>query len=111
MPQQAPLRLIKRWRRYWPRIKWRDVPRYLRGFYVLYKVEPRTRRAQVSYIGISGLGTVGKGIRSRLKQHNRKKPGWSIFLFSRCTTTSRPRRSASWKRCYCRSSAMTHEFD
>jgi len=59
MPQQAPLRLVKRWRRYWPRERWRDVPPFMRGFYVLYdRVAPRRGRitkVNVAYIGISVL--------------------------------------------------------
>ena len=61
------------------------MPRYLRGFYVLYSKADvrgsRDSRVQVSYIGISGLGEKGKGIYSRLRSHNRKKRGWTHFSF------------------------------
>ena len=78
MPQQAPLRLVKLWRRNWPRDRWPEVPRGTRGFYVLYKnVRPRVR-ADVMYIGISS----GKrGVRSRLRSHARKKPDWTHFSY------------------------------
>ena len=84
MPQQAPLRLVKRWQRYRPRGEWSAVPRDTRGFYVLYaNVRPKTGRvkqADVTYIGISGLGK-GSGIRSRLRRHNQRKRGWTHFSF------------------------------
>jgi hypothetical protein len=78
MPQQAPLRLVKRWRRYRPRADWSAVPRYTRGFYVLYK-RSRGERYEVTYIGVAGLGQKSRGIRSRLRTHNRRKPGWTHF--------------------------------
>jgi hypothetical protein len=84
MPQQAPLRLVKRWQRYRPRSQWSTVPRDTRGFYVLYgNVRPKTGRvkhADATYIGISGLGK-GSGIRSRLRRHNQRKRGWTHFSF------------------------------
>jgi hypothetical protein len=55
------------------------VPRDTRGFYVLYdNVRPKTGRvkqADVTYIGISGLGK-WSGIRSRLRRHNQRKADW-----------------------------------
>jgi hypothetical protein len=58
MPQQAPLRLIKTWRRYWLKDKVRAVPRGTRGFYVLYEeVHQKGRRftsAKATYTGIAG---------------------------------------------------------
>jgi hypothetical protein len=84
MPQQALLRLVKRWQRYRPRAEWSAVPRDTRGFYVLYaNVRPKTGRvkqADVTYIGISGLGE-RSGIRSRLRRHNQSKPDWKHFSF------------------------------
>jgi hypothetical protein len=60
------------------------VPRDTRGFYVLYdNVRPKTGRvkqADVTYIGISGLGK-WSGIRSRLRRHNQRKADWTHFSF------------------------------
>jgi hypothetical protein len=79
MPQQAPLRTIKRWKRYEPRGNWKFVPKHTRGLYVLYRKRPRDRY-EVSYIGVAGLGpTGGGGMRSRLKSHFTKKPGWTHY--------------------------------
>ena len=84
MPQQSLLRMVKRWRRYWPRGSFNEIPRGTRGFYVLYKnVRPKTgrvNRADVSYIGVSGLGSKGS-VGRRLKRHDRKKRGWTHFSF------------------------------
>ena len=79
MPRQALLRTIKRWRRYEPRDSWRKVPKDTRGLYVLYR-KGRTSAFEVSYIGVAGLGpTGGGGIRSRLKSHDARKPGWTHY--------------------------------
>ena len=41
----------------------------------------RAERHEVSYIGVGGVGKKGRGIRSRLKSHNRKKRGWTHYSF------------------------------
>ncbi len=79
MPRQAPLRTIKRWKRYEPRSAWLTVPKHTRGVYVLYR-HKGGEKFEVSYIGVAGLGvTGGGGVRSRLKSHNARKPGWTHF--------------------------------
>jgi hypothetical protein len=81
VPRQAPLRLIKTWRRYWLKDRVRDVPRGTRGFYVLYEeVRQKGRRltsAKATYIGIAGKG----GIRGRLESHVRHKRNWTHFSY------------------------------
>jgi hypothetical protein len=78
MPQQAPLRTIKNWRRYAKRSEIGDVPRITRGVYVLYR-EIRGS-FEVSYIGVAGLKLgANSGVASRLRGHNRHKKDWSHF--------------------------------
>lgn len=79
MPAQAPLRLVKRWRRYTPKAQWASIPSMTRGFYVLYE-RGRGKRFDVCYIGIAGTGRRA-GIRSRIRSHVAKKPGWTHFSF------------------------------
>jgi hypothetical protein len=80
MPQQSPLRLIKRWRRYQVRGNWTVVPPQTRGIYVLYKETKGTKHYEVVYIGVAGLGKAG-GIKGRLCSHHRKKKGWTHYSF------------------------------
>jgi hypothetical protein len=78
MPRQAPLRTIKRWKRYEPRNNWRLVPKNTRGLYVLYR--QRGSDYEVRYIGVAGISpSGGGGIRSRIKIHSAKKRGWTHF--------------------------------
>ena len=78
MPQQSPLRKIKRWRKYAERDTVSDVPRMTRGVYVLYK--ERAGHYDVRYIGVAGLSVGGKsGVTSRLKSHARHKDDWSHY--------------------------------
>jgi len=83
MPEQSPLRLIKRWRRYQPRGQWKGVPPQTRGVYILYDNRGKgTETYEVVYIGIGGTGKRGRsGIRGRLKSHNRNKKDWSHYSF------------------------------
>jgi hypothetical protein len=78
MPKQAPLRFIKRWKRYDPRKNWKkNIPKETRGVYVLYN-NGSPKDYSVVYIGVAGLGaTGGGGIRSRIKTHDRKIKKWS----------------------------------
>src|ERR1700733_3980261 len=78
MPQQSPLRLIKRWRKYAARDSVSDVPRVTRGVYVLYK--QHAGQYHVCYIGVAGLRVGAKsGVTSRLKSHARHKDNWSHY--------------------------------
>ncbi len=76
MPNQSPLRIIKRWKRYEPREKWVEIPPGTRGFYVLYK--QNGENYEVTYIGVAGLGKKS-GAKGRLKKHNAGKKGWTHF--------------------------------
>lgn len=79
MPCQSPLRLIKRWKRYESREKWRDVPLSTRGVYVLYSNVTRIRY-DVIYVGVAGISASGGGgIRSRLKSHDARIRNWTHF--------------------------------
>jgi hypothetical protein len=77
MPKQAPLRIVKRWKRYRPKDEIHRVPRDTRGFYVLYS-KGRGERYEVRYIGVSGLGKGGR-VHRRLRSHRRKKDDWTHF--------------------------------
>jgi len=77
MPKQAPLRIVKRWKRYRSKDDIRSVPRDTRGFYVLYS-KGRGERYEVRYIGVSGLGMRGR-VDRRLRSHRRKKRDWTHF--------------------------------
>jgi hypothetical protein len=78
MPQQSPLRLIKRWRKYAEIGAVLDVPALTRGVYILYR--KRGKDYEVMYIGVAGLSRTGtSGVRSRLKSHAKKKQGWTHY--------------------------------
>jgi hypothetical protein len=79
MPQQSPLRIVKRWKRYVPRKHIAEIPRMTRGFYVLYREQPGGHY-EVSYIGIGGLGKKS-AIGGRIKSHNTHKKDWTHFSF------------------------------
>ncbi len=71
----SELRLIKRWQPLVPKNEVRQIPRKLRGIYVLYKYMRKTRRYNVVYVGMA----VGS-IRQRLNRHKIKKAGlWTHF--------------------------------
>ena len=82
MTEQAPLRLIKRWQRYWPSSRVRDIPPWTRGFYVLYE-RGRGERYEVKYIGIAGTreGRKKAGIAARIRAHVKHKREWTHFSF------------------------------
>lgn len=81
MPEQSPLRLVKRWRRYQVRGDWTGVPRQTRGIYVLYRSKG-PKRQEVVYIGVAGLAKTGRGgIARRLRSHDRRKKGWTHYSF------------------------------
>jgi len=65
----SPLRLLKRRQEFVPVTHVNDLPRGMRGIYVLYKHRPRVRRFDVVYVGMAAKG----GIRPRLRSHRSKK--------------------------------------
>jgi hypothetical protein len=84
VPEQALLKIIKRWKRYLLRGDWTPIPRKTRGFYVLYQYKHSNDSFDVVYIGVAGLGQVMKqGIAGRLRAHDRKmqKSRWSHYSF------------------------------
>jgi hypothetical protein len=86
MPNQAPLRIIKRCRLYLPRGQWKKIPPVTRGFYILYKKNSGRGNAktyEVFYIGVAGVSRHGMtGIGGRIKSHHKtKKTGWTHYSF------------------------------
>jgi hypothetical protein len=83
MPEQSPLKIVKRWRRYEERGDWSPIPPKTRGFYVLYRQAKKSPEFfEVVYIGVAGLGQVVKqGIRGRLKTHHKRIKKWSHYSF------------------------------
>ena len=82
MPQ-SPLRLIRKCAEYLPQERFVELPRGLRGIYVLYQRRSGDRkkaeRYDVVYIGMAWAGRRG-GIRGRLRSHRRSKGRlWSHF--------------------------------
>ncbi len=76
--KESPLRLIKRCAERIPMEKSDQLPRGLRGIYVLYK-ESNQNRFDVVYVGMARAGQRG-GIRGRLHRHGEKKKGlWTHF--------------------------------
>ena len=75
--EQSPLRLIKRKQEYLPQEEINNLPRGLRGIYVLYRYRRSTGAYNVVYVGMARSGNRG-GIRGRLKRHRlRKKNLWT----------------------------------
>ncbi len=85
MPQ-SPLRLIERSAEFIPREKLDQVPRRLRGIYVLYNTKPNPRNPKrpkynVLYVGMAKAGRRG-GMGGRLRSHAKsesKGSHWSHF--------------------------------
>jgi hypothetical protein len=78
MPQSI-LRLIERFAEYRAKEQIRNLPRGLRGIYVLYKHRPKLKKFDVVYIGMAKAGRRG-GIQRRLRIHMRKKGEyWTHF--------------------------------
>jgi hypothetical protein len=65
----SPLRLLKRREEFVPVARVNDLPRGMRGIYVLYVHRPRIKRFDVVYVGMAATG----GIRPRLRSHTAKK--------------------------------------
>lgn len=75
--EQSPLRLIKRQEQLLPQAKIENLPRGMRGIYVLYQHRPKVGAYNVVYIGMARAGHRG-GIRGRLRRHRvRKKNLWT----------------------------------
>jgi hypothetical protein len=73
----SPLRLFKRREEFLPIERVLELPRGMRGVYVLYKHRPRIRRFDVVYVGMAAEG----GIRPRLKSLRKQKDG----LWTHCS--------------------------
>jgi hypothetical protein len=65
----SPLRLFKRQREFLPVSSVDDLPRGMRGIYVLYKQRRDAKRFDVVYVGMAASG----GMRPRLRSHKKKK--------------------------------------
>jgi len=81
--QQSPLRLIKRVAEFLPKERVSDVPRQLRGIYVLYSKRDvlGADKYDVKYVGMAAAGS-RRGIRGRLDAHlrsKRKRDVWTHF--------------------------------
>jgi hypothetical protein len=74
---KSELSLIKRWEEHVENKRVLDVPRGLRGIYVLYRHRKKKGSYDVVYVGMAG----GKaGIRGRLRRHVKNKAGlWTHF--------------------------------
>jgi hypothetical protein len=89
MPPQAPLRLIKRWRKRLEKGELAENPKLIpsvtRGFYVLYCAGPKRGRRKtfdVTYIGVGGVSENAKsGVGARIKNHAKNKEGWTHCSF------------------------------
>ena len=80
MPQSL-LRFVRTCAEHLPEDRVLDLPRGLRGIYVLYKSQAgrsRKKNFEVVYIGMAWAGS--GGIRTRLRKHRRSKHGqWTHF--------------------------------
>jgi hypothetical protein len=85
MPQQSPLRLIKRCRLYWKRAGSRKIPHKTRGIYVLYReklARGKKKKYDVFYIGVGGVSkNATSGVGARIHEHEKKKESWTHFSF------------------------------
>ena len=74
----SPLRLIKNSIEYCDKSDWSDIPKYVRGIYVLYKRVRKTNAFNVVYVGMAAGEKTG--VRNRIKSHYKKKAGlWTHF--------------------------------
>jgi len=89
MPPQAPLRIVKRWRKRLPRDNWNEEPKVIpsitRGFYVLYREGPKRGKKKtydVIYIGVGGVSkNASSGLGARIKNHGKNKKDWTHYSF------------------------------
>lgn len=79
MPQ-SELRLVKRSAEYIEKQRVRELPRRLRGIYVLYRRQGSgsAEKYRVVYVGMAAAGRRG-GIRGRLVRHERSKRKTAIW--------------------------------
>jgi hypothetical protein len=73
----STLRLFKRRQEFLPVESVDELPRGMRGVYVLYKYRPKIRRFDVVYVGMAAEG----GMRPRLRSHKKRKDG----LWTHCS--------------------------
>ena len=74
----APLRIIKNSVEYAFKKHWREVPRSVRGVYVLYRYRRYNDSFNVVYVGMAGADKAG--VRGRLKRHIKTKDReWTHF--------------------------------
>jgi len=74
----SPLRLIKNSVEYYHKTRWDEVPRFVRGIYVLYQYRHHYDAYNVVYVGMSGGENAG--VRGRLKKHLKSKGDfWTHF--------------------------------
>jgi hypothetical protein len=73
----SALRLFKRREEFLPIERLFELPRGMRGVYVLYKHRPKIQRFDVVYVGMAAEG----GMRPRLKSHRKHKDG----LWTHCS--------------------------
>lgn len=77
---QSALRLINRFAEFIPVDRIDEMPKALRGIYVLYNYRPKIKMYDVVYVGMTAAGKRG-GIRGRLNKHRKKKIG----LWTHCS--------------------------
>jgi hypothetical protein len=80
MPQ-SELRLVRRSAEYIAKERARELPRQLRGIYVLYRQDGKGDKYRVVYVGMATAGRRG-GLRGRLLRHaqsKRKAKVWTHF--------------------------------
>jgi hypothetical protein len=80
---QSELRLVKRSAEYIEKYRARELPRQLRGIYVLYRLQGNgtSEKYRVVYVGMAAAGRRG-GIKGRLLRHTkskRKAAVWTHF--------------------------------
>lgn len=76
MPE-SPLKLIKRFAEFQPKVKVASLPRRSRGLYVLYQ---KRRRIGKEHFNVVYVGMTTSSMRRRLKVHMRKKSHlWTHF--------------------------------
>jgi hypothetical protein len=63
---------------------WSGIPPKTRGFYVLYNKRQKgaEEKFDVVYIGVAGQSQrVRRGIKGRLKRHDKRNEGWTYYSF------------------------------
>ena len=70
------LRLIQSCWEFVPKAKYNDVGQDRRGIYVLYE---ESRKRSKLYYNVLYIGMTDASMRARLRNHNRRKKGWTHF--------------------------------